>query len=384
VRTVGVVTVARSDYGIYRPVLRALAARDGLRPVLFVGGSHLLARFGSTVDEIEADDFAIAELVDFLLDDDSPLSVAVSLGRGVEWFAEAFDRVRPDLLLVLGDRFEMFAAAAAALPLRIPLAHVHGGELTEGALDDSIRHAISKLSHLHFVSTAEHGTRVRQLGEEEWRITVSGAPALDAIRELRPLGAAELRRRFGLVLERPTLLVTFHPETLEPGRSEAHAREVFAAVADSGFDAVFTYPNADAGHRGLSRLVDEVAASDEERFRIVRSLGSDAYFSVLSRVAAMVGNSSSGILEAASFALPVVNVGSRQDGRLRAANVIDVAPERGAVGEAISRATSDAFRQELAGLGNPYGDGRASGRIADVLATVALDERLLRKRFVDG
>ena len=204
-RTIGVVTVARSDYGIYRPVLRALAARDDVRLQLYVGGMHLLERFGSTVEEIERDGFPIAERVDFLLPEDTPQAVAESIGRGVVAFAEAFSRTRPDLLLVLGDRFEMFAAAVAALPLGIPLAHVHGGELTEGAIDDAMRHAITKLSHLHFVSTEQYAARVRQLGEEDWRIVVSGAPALDALVGFRPLDDEELRDRFGVSFERPTL-----------------------------------------------------------------------------------------------------------------------------------------------------------------------------------
>ena len=382
-RTIGVVTVARSDYGIYRPVLRALAARDDVDLKLYVGGMHLLERFGWTVEEIERDGYPIAERVDFLLPDDSPEAVAESIGRGVIGFAEAFARSRPDLLVVLGDRFEMLAAVVAAVPLGIPLAHVHGGELTEGAIDDAIRHAITKLSHLHFVATEQYAARVRRLGEEGWRVVVSGAPALDALAGFRPLDTEQLCRRFGVSPDERTLLVTFHPETLEPGRTEAHAAEVLAAVRGSGLGAVFTYPNADQGHLRLAALFEEAAATDE-RYRIVRSFGSEAYFSVLSRVGAMVGNSSSGIIEAPSFRLPVVNVGSRQQGRTRAANVIDVEPERTAIAAAIDRALDPGFRRGLNGLVNPYGDGHAAEKIVEVLTTVPLDERLLRKRFEDA
>lgn len=381
-RTIGVVTVARSDYGIYRPVLRALAEHDDIRLQLYAGGMHLLERFGSTIEEIERDGFPIAERVDFLLPEDTPQAVAVSIGRGVIAFAEAFARSRPDLLVVLGDRFEMFAAAAAALPLRIPLAHLHGGELTEGALDDALRHSITKLSHLHFVAAEPYAARVRRLGEEPWRVVVSGAPALDALSDFRPLGDQELRDRFGVSLDRPTLLVTFHPETLEPERTEEHARQILEAVQGSGFDAIFTYPNADAGHERLAGLLEDAAAASG-RFRLVKSFGSEGYFTLMSRAAAMVGNSSSGILEAPSFQLPVVNVGSRQRGRLRAANVIDVEPDARAIGEAITRATSAGFRQSLNGLVNPYGDGRAAERIVETLKRVELGPRLLVKRFKD-
>ena len=382
-RTIGVVTVARSDYGIYRPVLRALDAEDDLSLRLFVGGMHLLDRFGSTVEEIEQDGFPIAERVDFLLPDDTPQAVAESIGRGVIAFTEAFTRSRPDVVVVLGDRFEMFAAAIAALPLGLPVAHIHGGELTEGAIDDAMRHAITKLSHLHFVSTEAYAARVRQLGEEDWRVVVSGAPTLDTLVDFRPLDAEELEARFGVSFDEPTLLVTLHTETLEPERTEAHGRAVMQAVKESGFRAVFTYPNADAGNRLLVRLLEDAVASSD-RYSIVRSFGNVAYFSVLGRAAAMVGNSSSGLIEAPSFELPVVNVGSRQRGRVRAANVIDVEPERGAIASAIARATSADFRRGLDGLVNPYGDGHAAARIVEVLAATPLDERLLIKRFRDA
>jgi UDP-hydrolysing UDP-N-acetyl-D-glucosamine 2-epimerase len=381
VRTVGVVTVARSDYGIYRPLLRELSRRDDVDLCLFVGGMHLVERFGATVQEIERDGFPIAERVDFLLPEDSPDAVATSIGRGVEAYAAAFERSKPDIVVILGDRFEMFAAAVAALPLLLPVAHIHGGEITEGAMDDSLRHATTKLSHLHFAATDDYARRIRQLGEEEWRIVVSGSPALDAVNDRQPVYDRELLERFEISLESPTLLVTIHPETLEPDSGTAHAAEVLAAVRESGFDAIVTFPNADPGHRALVELIESAAV--DGRIRIVRSLGTDAYLSVLERAVAMVGNSSSGIIEAPSFGLPVVNVGARQRGRVRAANVIDVEPQREAIGTAIARAVSPAFRRSLEGMKNPYGDGHAAKRIADVLASTPLDDRLLVKKFVD-
>jgi UDP-hydrolysing UDP-N-acetyl-D-glucosamine 2-epimerase len=380
-RTVGVVTVGRSDYGILRPVLRALAARPELEVVLFVGGMHLRERFGLTVEEVERDGFPVAARLDFLADDDSPVAIARATGRGVEAFADALDAVRPDLLVILGDRSEMLAAGVAALPLTIPLAHVHGGEVTVGAIDESIRHALTKLSHLHFVATAEYRRRVVQLGEEPWRVVVSGAPALDEALAFAPLADDELAER-GVRLRGPTLLVTQHPVTLALERTDEDVAAVLGAVADSGLDAVLTYPNADAGHLGIVEALERFAASSE-RYTLVRNLGQHAYFTLLKRTAAMVGNSSSGIVEAASFALPVVDVGERQRGRLRARNVLHAPPERTAVAAAIAHAVSPSFRRTLDGLVNPYGDGRASERIAETLATVPLDDRLLVKRFHD-
>jgi UDP-hydrolysing UDP-N-acetyl-D-glucosamine 2-epimerase len=381
VRTVGVVTVARSDYGILRSVLRALDVRDDVELRLYVGGMHLSDRFGRTVEEIERDGFPIAERVDFLLPDDSPAAVAASIGRGVEAFAAVFDRNRPDIIVLLGDRFEMLAAGIAALPVTIPLAHIHGGESTFGLIDESIRHALTKLSHLHFAATHEYGQRIIQLGEEPWRVTVSGAPALDAVRKFEPLSDRELAAN-GVRLRGATLLVTYHPVTLVPERTTAELDAILQAVAASEFDAVLTYPNADPQNRTIiDRLKDFAAASD--RFTLVPNLGQDAYFTLLERVVAMVGNSSSGIIEAASFRLPVVDVGMRQSGRMRAANVIHVESDQSAIAAAIGEAASSVFAESLQSLVNPYGDGEASVRIAERLATVSLDERLIVKRFHD-
>jgi UDP-hydrolysing UDP-N-acetyl-D-glucosamine 2-epimerase len=380
-RTVGVVTVARSDYGIYRPVLRALADR-GLDVTLYVGGSHLVERLGETVREVEADGHSIVERVPFLKeDDDSPAGTARALGRGVVAFADAFERSRPDVLLVLGDRYEMFAAALAALPLSLPVAHIHGGESTEGIIDEAIRHSTTKLSHLHFAATDEYARRIAQLGEEPWRITVSGAPALDEVARFQPLTADELER-LGVALDGDTLLVTYHPLTLAGEGTLEELDDIIGAVEDSGHSVVFTYPGSDTRYGEVIARI-EAFASRHPRATLVPNLGSRAYFTLMLRAIAMVGNSSSGIIEAASFGLPVVDVGRRQQGRLRAPNVIHVAGGRTAVGDAIATATSAEFRRTLDGLVNPYGDGNAGPRIADRLADVDLDAGLLIKRFND-
>lgn len=378
-RSIGIVTVGRSDYGIYRPVLRELAARDDVDLQLFVGGAHLLERFGSTVEEIERDGFPIAARVDMLGNDDSPLAVAEAIGLGVSGFARAFERARPDVVVVLGDRFEMLAAGIAAMPLTIPVAHLHGGETTEGAIDEAIRHSLTKLSHLHFAAAEAYARRIEQLGEEPWRIVVSGAPALDAIRAFTPLSDDQLAER-GVRLRGPTLLVTFHPVTLEGEETARQTDMLLDAVASVGLDAVLTYPNADAGHMLVVERMERLARSSD-RFTLVRSLGADAYYTLMSRAAAMVGNSSSGIIEAASFRLPVVDVGNRQRGRIRGDNVIHATPQADAIRAALARALSEEFRADLVTLVNPYGDGHAAPRIADTLATVPLDDRLLVKRF---
>lgn len=382
-RTIGVVTVGRSDYGIYRSLLDAISADPELQLRLFVSGAHLSSEHGRTVQAIEAEGRPIAEVVDMLVAEDSPAAVAKSMGLGVIGFADALRRSRPDLLVVLGDRFEMFAATAAAVPMLIPLAHIHGGEVTEGAIDEQFRHAMTKMSHLHFVSTAEHGRRVRQMGEEPWRITVSGAPGLDALASHTPLSKAELEARLGLALDDAPLLVTFHPATLDADAAEGQVGELLAALTASARPVVLTYPNVDAGSGPILaalRHYVEVAP----RAVLVDNLGTVAYFSLMARAAAMVGNSSSGIIEAPSFQLPVVNIGSRQQGRTRGANVIDVPCERQAIAQGIARALSPEFRAAgLAGAPNPYGDGGAARRIVDVLRTVVLDHTLITKRFID-
>lgn len=381
-RTITAVTVARSDLGIYLPVWRRIAAEPDLRLEIVAAGAHLVDEFGRTERDIAAAGFDVVDRVETLLAEDSPAAIAQSIGLGVRGFAAAFARRRPDLLLALGDRHEMLAAVAAALPLTIPVAHLHGGEISEGAIDDSIRHAITKMSHLHFVATADYRRRVIQLGEEPWRVTVSGAPGLDNLRTLALLDREVLERRIGMPLHPPPLLVTFHPVTLEYDRNESQIDELLAALTAIDMPVVFTYPGADAGSRAIVGAVERFVG-DSPRMRCVNSLGSQAYFSLLRIAAAMVGNSSSGIIEAASFELPVVNVGNRQRGRLRAANVIDAECRREEIFRAIHTAVTKPFRESLRRLQNPYGDGRAAERIVPVLRDAPLDQRLLVKRFYD-
>jgi UDP-hydrolysing UDP-N-acetyl-D-glucosamine 2-epimerase len=380
-RTIGVVTTSRADYGIYLPVLRRIEAEPGLAVKLFVAGMHLRPEHSLTVRQIEMDGFTIAARLDFLTGD-SPAEIAVAMGRAVTAYAEAFTKWRPDVLLVLGDRFEMHAAALAALPFNLPIAHLHGGELTQGAMDDALRHSLTKLSHLHFVSTEAYARRVRQLGEAAWRVTVCGAPALDHLATLKLLKPAELAARFDVTVEPAPLLVTFHPVTLEAERTGAQVEELLAALMETCLPLVFTAPNADT--HGLAvkrRLLEFIAARPQTK--MVETFGTQGYFSMMAAAAAMVGNSSSGIIEAPSFGLPVVNVGTRQAGRERGVNVIDVPCERAAISTGLGRALSAEFRAAARSATNPYVHGNASELITRQLRDVPLDARLRMKTFAD-
>ncbi|MHC4660884.1 MAG: UDP-N-acetylglucosamine 2-epimerase [Planctomycetota bacterium] len=381
-RTIGVVTVARSDYGIFRPVLEKIQSDPELELFLIAAGMHLSPEFGMTVSFIEAVGFPVSERVPVEFASDTPEGIAESMAQAVTGFAKCFSKSRPDILLVLGDRYEMHAAVLAALPFNIPVAHIHGGEITLGAIDDALRHSITKLSHLHFASTQEYADRIIQMGEEPWRVTVSGAPGLDNIKSVELLEKSDLEKEFGIVPDPAPLLVTYHPVTLEYKQTEQQVGELLAAVEESGLPAVFTSPNSDTGRRTIKRMISEYV-KDRENTWLVNDFGTDAYFSMMACAAAMVGNSSSGIIEAASFELPVVNVGSRQEGRIRGKNVIDVDYERKNILEGIRSAVSPDFRAALKGMINPYGKGDASGKIVDVLKRTGLDENLIKKRFHD-
>jgi len=381
-RTIGVVTVGRSDYGIYLPILRRIQADPELRLHLIVSGAHLAPGFGLTVNMIQADGFEIGERVEMLLTSDSPEGIAKSIGIGVIGFAQAFARFRPDILLVLGDRFEMHAAALAALPFNIPVAHIHGGEVTQGAMDDALRHSLTKLSHLHFVSTPEYARRVAQLGEEAWRITISGAPSLDNLRVLVLPTREQLEAQINFRLHPAPLLVTFHPVTLELDQTEWQITELMAALNKLDLPVVFTMPNADTRNGIVRQHIAEYVRAHTSAWS-VENFGTQNYFGVMQFAAAMIGNSSSGIIEAPSFKLPVVNIGTRQTGRVRANNVIDVGYEHSEIVAGVQRAITPKFREGLRERVNPYGDGHAAENIVEVLKAVALDDRLIRKVFRD-
>jgi GDP/UDP-N,N'-diacetylbacillosamine 2-epimerase (hydrolysing) len=379
---VGVVSVGRSDYGIYFPVLRLLEKDPEIELKLIVAAGHLDPKYGLTVREIEQDGFPIAARVPMTMRGDSRRDVANAIGVGVQEFTSAYVQIQPDVVLLLGDRYEMMSAAMAALPLRIPLAHIQGGELTLGAIDDAIRHAITKLSHIHFAATTAYARRIRQMGEEPWRVHVTGSPAIDSILAFEPIPKADLGQEFGLDLAQ-TLLITYHPVTLEDEESNSdNLANLLAALSESGYALLFTYPNADSQNSEIiERIQDFVANSKSARF--VTNLGHRKYHSAQKYVAAMVGNSSSGIIEAGTFHLPVVNIGTRQQGRMRGAHVIDVDTSKGAILRGIRTATSAAFRQSLEDTQNPYGTGHSAEHIVSLLKSIERSQILIVKEFMD-
>lgn len=380
-KRIAVVTSSRADYGYLLPIIRELSNAPEFDLQLIVSGSHLSPAHGSTVRAIEEDGFAIAERVELLTDSDSASAIAKAIGIGVIGFAQAYARLEPDLLLLLGDRFEMFAAAAAMLPFAKPIAHIAGGESSEGAIDEAIRHSLTKMSHLHFVQTSQYRDRVVQMGEEPWRVTVSGSPSLDNLREFSPLPERELSERVGLSLDCPPLLVTFHPVTLEYSAARDQIGEVLAAVEASGLPVVFTAPNADTNGQEIRGAIESFVAQHAASASLVVNLGTRGYFSLMQKALLMLGNSSSGIIEAASFSLPVVNVGDRQRGRIHGENVIDVPCTRDAILTAMRAAAASSFRDRIRGMQNPYGEGNAAKAIVDILRRTPFDRSLLLKRF---
>ncbi len=372
-------TGARAEYGLLAPVMAAVRDAADLRLRLLVSGMHLAPEFGLTWRQIAADGFAIDERVEMLLASDTPLGMAKSAGLGLMGLAEALERLQPACLVVLGDRFETFAAAAAAYMLGIPLVHLHGGEVTAGALDEGFRHAISKMSNLHLVATEEYRRRVIQLGEQPATVHVVGALGIVNIRTLPPLSLPEIEAELGLALGAGSVLVTFHPATLGAGAAGDEAAALLAALEHfPALRIIFTRANADSAGREVNRLVDAWAAARPERTRVFDALGRLRYLSTLRQVDAVIGNSSSGLIEAPSLGVPTVNIGDRQQGRTRAASVIDCPAAAGAIVRACEQAFSPDFRRRAAAAINPYEQPDTIGRIMERLRTA---DTLSRKKI---
>lgn len=385
VRRVAVFTGNRAEYGLLHPVLRALAADPRLDYRLVVSGAHLKDEFGRTVDEITADGFAIHARVAIDMPEDSLFGTAQAIGSGVLGLSRALAELQPDLALIYSDRYEGFAACIAATQMGIPTAHVEGGDYTEGgALDDSVRHAMTKLAHLHFTTNAPAAERVRRLGEEPWRVSLVGLPALDRIRAGDFAPAAAVRSRFGLDPSRPLIVFTQHAIATEYADAADQVRPSLEALEEAGHrwgcHVIVTAPNDDAGGRRIMQELDRFAARGLPFVQVHRSLGRAFYHGVLALAAVCAGNSSSGVKETPAFRCPAIDIGTRQQGRLRAANVLHVGYDRQQILAAIDTCLhDDTFRRTVATCDNPYGGGQAGERIADILATVPLDQRLLRK-----
>ena len=381
-RRICVITFARSEYSSCFPILQAITSLADVRVHLVAAGAHLSPEHGYTVREIQAHGFTIDDRLEMLLSSDSPQAIAKSIGLGIIGLAEILARCLPDIILIIGDRLELLSAACAALPFRIPIAHVSGGDITEGSVDNQVRNAVSKLSSLHFVAMQEHADRLLQMGEEPWRVFVTGDPALDAIADMELFSRAELQDRLDSMLDPPVMVVTFHPTTLGQESAVQEIEALLTALTEIAGTLIFTAPNPDIGRNVIIERIQEFV-DKRPSAQLYSSLGQQAYYSLLTHADAMVGNSSSGIWEAPSFQLPVVNVGDRQLGRLRGGNVIDVAPDETSIATAIRRALAPSFRESLRGLSNPYGDGMAAPRIAKVLTDIEVGPHLLRKSFAD-
>lgn len=381
-RKIAVVTGTRAEYGLLYWILKGIHDDPELELQLIVTGTHLSQEFGLTVREIEHDGFSVTERVEMLLSSDTETAIATSMGLGIIGFAKIYEKLRPDILLVLGDRFEIMAAVTAAVPFRLAVAHIHGGETTEGAIDELFRHAISKMSHIHFPATPLYADRIIQMGENPENVFCFGAPGLDNIYMLNLLDRQQLAKELELPTEKAWGVITYHPVTLEKDDAKFHIKELLKAIDKfNQLYWVFTLPNADTENRVIINGIEDFVKKNPERTKLFKSLGQLKYLSLLKNVIVMVGNSSSGIIEAASFKLPVVNIGNRQKGRLRAKNVIDVQLcEKDRIINAINKALSKEVIDSLQVIENPYGNGKVSNKIIEVLKNIPLTN-IIKKQF---
>lgn len=390
-RKIAVFTGNRAEYGLQYPILKAIDAHPKLEYFLLVSGAHLQEDFGYTLKEIENDNFKVYAEVKLEMEEDTLFSTAQAIGSGILSLSRILDKIRPDFLVVYADRFEGFSAVITGTQMNIPTAHIEGGDITEGgALDDSVRHAMTKLAHLHFTTNEQAAERIRLLGEEPWRIHNVGFPAVDLIARGNFAAPAELQEAYGITLDKPVILFTQHSVTTEFENAAEQVKpslEAMRILAKEGNQVIVTYPNNDAGGR---RIIEEIEKLRQERLdnlKIYLSLGRYNYHGILNICGKIgrgvcVGNSSSGIKETPVLGCPVVNVGSRQNGRLRADNVIDVDYNREKIIDAVHKALNDKeFRRQCRNCKNPYGAGNSGKKIAEVLAKTDINLNLLQKRM---
>jgi len=381
-RKICVVTGSRADYGLLRFVMQGIKEDADLVLQVVATGMHMSPTFGFTYREIEADGFNIDAKVETLSSSDTPVGIAESMGKGLSGCAAVFRRLQPDVILVLGDRFEIFAATAAALVAKIPVAHLHGGETTIGAFDEAFRHSITKMSHFHFVAAEEYRQRVIQLGENPDNVFLVGGLGVDGVKSISLLSKDEIESSLGVKFQSKSLLVTFHPVTLEDETSEVQMKELLSALSDlSDTTLIFTMPNADTGGLVLIKMIQEFVSQNANSFAFT-SLGQLRYLSCMAQVDAVIGNSSSGLIEAPTFKKGSINIGDRQLGRLQASSIINCQPEKKLIGEAIRRMYSSEFQRSLVKTINPYGEGGASARIVEILRTKSL-AGIVKKTFHD-
>jgi UDP-N-acetylglucosamine 2-epimerase (non-hydrolysing)/GDP/UDP-N,N'-diacetylbacillosamine 2-epimerase (hydrolysing) len=383
-RKVCFVTGTRAEYGLHHWLLKEIKSDPELELFIVATGMHLSPEFGLTYKAIEHDGFVVNEKVEMLLSSDTPVGIAKSMGIGTIGFAEVFDRINPDIALIPCDRFEALAAAQAAMISRIPIAHTYGGEATEGLIDDPIRYSLTKMSHFHFVTNEVYEKRVVQLGEHPDNVFNYGAPQLDHLRRTSLLGREEFEKSINFQLNKKSCIVTYHPVTFEEVNPGHKFRELLDALSGIGdLNVVFTKCNADTNGRIINQMIDDYVKQNSERACAFTSLGQRRYLSALHHVNAVVGNSSSGIIEAPAVPVPTVNLGDRQGGRLKASSVIDCEEKKEDIMEALEKALSPSFREEIQDVSSPYGDGRTAPRIKEKLKAVPLGEDVLKKGFYD-
>lgn len=379
-----IVTGTRAEYGLLMPLLKKIEQSKDFMLQLVVTGMHLSPEFGSTYQLIEDDGFHIDEKVEILMSSDTPVGISKSMGLGMISFSESYERLKPDMIVLLGDRYETFVAAAAASIARIPIAHLHGGETTEGAFDEAFRHAITKMSWLHFTSTEEYRQRVIQLGEQPERVFNVGAIGIENIINLPLMSQEELEDNLGIVFKSNLLLVTFHPVTLENETSQTQFQyllEALERIEDTTI--IFTKANADTDGRIINKMIDQFTSNNSENTLAFVSMGQIRYLSAMKYASVVIGNSSSGIIEAPSFKVPTVNIGDRQKGRIQANSTINCEPTVESIESAIQKALSEEFQLDIKALINPYGDGQVSGKILQQM-TKAFEQKIsLKKTFYD-
>lgn len=381
-RKVCVVTGTRAEYGLLYWLMKEIEADKELELQLIVTGMHLSPEFGLTYKEIEKD-FKIDKKIEMLLSSDTSVGISKSMGLAQIGFAEAYEELRPDILIVLGDRYEIFSAVSAAMISRIPIAHLHGGETTEGAFDESIRHSITKMSHLHFTATDEYKNRVIQLGEHPSRVFNIGGMGIENIKRLTLLNKEEFEESINFKLNKKNILVTFHPVTLENSTAKEQFQELLDAIDElKDTNIIFTKANSDTDGRILNQMIDKYIANNSHKSVGFTSLGQLRYLSALQYIDAMVGNSSSGLAEAPSFKIGTINIGDRQKGRIKAVSVIDCEPNKTSITQAFEKLYSKKFKEMLESTKNPYGDGCASMKVIEEIKKINLDE-ILKKSFYD-
>lgn len=381
-RKICVITGTRAEYGLLRWVMQGIKDDADLTLQIIATGMHLSPEFGLTYKAIESDGFVIDRKVEMLTSSDTPVGVAKSMGLGLIGFADALSELNPDLIVVLGDRFEIFCAVSAALVARIPVAHIHGGESTEGAFDEALRHSITKMSHLHFVAADEYKQRVIQLGEQPENVFLVGGLGVDNIKRLELLDREALEADLGLKFCKKNLLITFHPVTLESASAETQMHELLNTLTElKDTQLIFTMPNADTDGRVLIKMVEKFVSEHDNAYGF-SSLGQLRYLSCIAHVDAVIGNSSSGLLEVPSFKKGTINIGDRQKGRLKAANVINCEPTQKSIANALDKLYSTDFQKSLSEVVNPYGEGGASEKILNTLKKIDL-ENIVKKVFYD-